>query len=559
MEIKWIINTLVLLSIHAGMMGIFRKAGKAGWEAFVPGYNIWVWLQLVERPWWWLLLMFIPGVNVMMLMILTYLSMRNLEVEKTPALIAGALFPLISLPVLGFMEQFRWMGNGYWKSYKKSQLGEWTEALVFAVVAATIIRTFFIEAFTIPTPSMEKSLLVGDYLFVSKVSYGSKVPNTPLTIPFTHHTMPLTDAVPSYTDWVQLPYFRFPALSDIKNNDVVVFNFPEGDTVIVQRQSESYYGIVLDTMYTMAMALKMDPEKDREVLMRMAREAVHSRYDITVRPTDKCDNYVKRCVAIPGDKLEIRAGQVYINGKKTENPDLLQFKYFVTLNSSISNRELDKLDITDRGFDQYGRFIAMLNKENKEKLSRYNAVQSIEPDIEPANSYDYRTFPHTRLLPWNRDNYGPLIVPKEGATVSISAANIRMYERIIRDYENNSLKVKDDEVFINGAPATSYTFKQDYYFMMGDNRHNSLDSRFWGFVPHDHIVGKAVFIWFSKAQNRSKSDNFIINLIQNIRYERIFTFVNNSGISKSYFFWIMIPLVLGSWLWNNRKRWMTRR
>jgi signal peptidase I len=550
MEIKWIVNILVLLLIHAGLFGVFRKAGKQGWEAFVPGYNIWIWLKMVDRPWWWLILMLIPGVNIMMFLVLVFLTIRNFEVDSIGKTIGGVVLSPIALILLGFQDQYRWMGNDYWKKYERTTVTEWSEAIVFAVVAATIIRSFFVEAFTIPTPSMEKSLLVGDYLFVSKVSYGSKVPNTPLTVPFTHHTLPLTDHTPSYSTWIQLPYMRFPAIGSVKNNDVVVFNFPEGDTVIVQRQSESYYGIVLDTMHTIALSMKMDPELNRDALMKMARESVAQRYDLVVRPIDKCDNYVKRCIGIPGDKIEIRGGQVYINDKMAKNPELLQFSYQLALRSPLSQQTLDKLDITDFYGQQSSYPVAMLNSKNLDKLRNVNAVADIQPLLNPANEYDYRAFPHMPALPWNRDNFGPLVVPKEGVTVTLNKSNIRMYERIIRDYEDNSLQVKGDQILINGSPATSYTFKQNYYFMMGDNRHNSLDSRFWGFVPHDHVVGKAVFIWLSRATNRG---------FPGIRFERVFSFINNGGNSKSYFFWIMIPLLAGIWGWNNRRRFITKR
>lgn len=549
MEIKWIVNIIILLLIHAGLFGVFRKAGKQGWEAFVPGFNLWVWLKLAERPWWWLILLLIPGVNIMMFLVLVFLTMRNFEVEGVGETIGGIILSPIALVMLGFQEKYRWMGNDYWKKYERTTVTEWSEAIVFAVVAATIIRSFFIEAFTIPTPSMEKSLLVGDYLFVSKVSYGSKVPNTPLTVPFTHHTLPLTDHTPSYSTWIQLPYLRFPALGEVKNNDVVVFNFPEGDTVIVQRQSESYYGIVLDTMHTMAVALKMDPEQNRDALMKLAREAVEARYDLVVRPIDKCDNYVKRCIGIPGDKIEIRAGQVYINDQMAKNPELLQFSYQLALRSPLNQGTLDKLDITDFYGRESSYPIAMLNSKNLDKLRNVNAVADIQPLLNPANEYDYRAFPHIPSLPWNRDNYGPIVVPKEGVTVPLNKSNVRMYERIIRDYEDNTLEVKGEQVLVNGAPTTSYTFKQNYYFMMGDNRHNSLDSRFWGFVPHDHVVGKAVFIWLSRATNRG---------FPGIRFERVFSFINNEGVSKSFFFWIMIPLLAGIWAWNNRRRFITK-
>ena len=550
-SIKLIVNIIILLLIHSGLFGVFRKAGKQGWEALVPGYNLWVWLKLVERPWWWLILLLVPGVNIMMFLVLVFITLRNFEVEKTGEIILGIVFSPIYLPMLGFMEKYRWMGNDYWKKYPRNTATEWSEAIVFAVVAATVIRSFFIEAFTIPTPSMEKSLLVGDYLFVSKVSYGSKVPNTPLTVPFTHHTLPFTSHTPSYSTWIELPYMRFPALGKVKNNDVVVFNFPEGDTVIAERQNESYYDIVLREAMTLAENQKKDPEKDRNELLRQARQTIASQYTLLYRPVDKRDNYVKRCIGIPGDKVEIRDRQVFINGQKAQNPELLQFEYFVKFNSAVPKKTFDKLEITDNVNEQLNQQIMQLNLNtaNLEKLQTLNAFDAYQPITAAPQMYDYRTFPHMPSLPWNRDNYGPLDVPKAGATVSLSLENLRMYERIIRDFEHNTLEVKNNQILINGTPASSYTFKQDYYFMMGDNRHNSLDSRFWGFVPHDHVVGKAVFIWMSKGDNRP---------FPGIRYERVFSFITSEGISKSYFFMIMVPLLLGIFVWNNRKRWFNR-
>ncbi len=550
-SIKLIVNIIILLLIHAGLFGIFRKAGKQGWEAFIPGFNLWVWLKLVERPWWWIILLLIPGVNIMMFLVLVFLTLRNFEVEKTGEIIFGIVFSPVYLAMLGFTEKYRWMGNDYWKKYPRNTATEWSEAIVFAIVAATVIRSFFIEAFTIPTPSMEKSLLVGDYLFVSKVSYGSKVPNTPLTVPFTHHTLPFTDHTPSYSTWIELPYLRFPALGKVKNNDVVVFNFPEGDTVIAERQNESYYDIVLREAMTLAENQGKDPEKDRNELLRQARQTINSQYTLLYRPIDKRDNYVKRCIGIPGDKVEIRDRQVFINGKQAQNPDLLQFEYFVKFNSAVPKKTFDKLEITDNVNEQLNQQVMQLNlnKHNLEKLQTLNAFDAYQPVIAAPQMYDYRSFPHMPSLPWNRDNFGPLEVPREGATVNLSLENLRMYERIIRDFEHNTLEVKNNQIVINGQPANRYTFQQDYYFMMGDNRHNSLDSRFWGFVPHDHVVGKAVFIWMSKGDNRP---------FPGIRYERLFSFITTEGVSKSYFFWIMIPLLIGIFAWNNRKRWFNR-
>jgi signal peptidase I len=507
-----------------------------------------------------MILLLIPGVNIMIYLIMVYLTIRNFEVENPIESIGGTIFSFFYLPYLGFSEKHRFMGPGYWKTYERTTAVEWSEAIVFAVVAATIIRTFFFEAFTIPTSSMEKTLLVGDYLFVSKVSYGPKIPNTPLTIPFTHHTVPFTgdvepssrklkglkrilpsvDPIPSYSEWIQLPYFRFPGLGSVKNNDIVVFNYPDGDTVALNSQNISYYRLVR----TFGWEMVNTPSAVNLYTGQTFGE-------VTWRPVDKRDNYVKRCVAIPGDILQIKDKQLYINNKPAMNPEMMQFSYDVAFNNSNLKKTFDKLDITDvQPYRDGNSFQLHLNEKNKAKLKESLFFNGLAESLDPAGEFDYDIFPNVASYAWNKDNYGPLTIPKKGVTVAIDTHSIHLYKRIIDVYENNDLKINGNQILINGTATNSYTFKQDYYFMMGDNRHNSADSRFWGFVPNDHVVGKAVFIWMSQSSNRS---------FPNIRFERIFTFIGVQGISGSYFFQIMIPLLLIIFGWNQRGRFITKR
>jgi signal peptidase I len=351
------------------------------------------------------------------------------------------------------------------KLERKSKSREWVEALAFAVVAATLIRTFLIEAYTIPTPSMEKSLLVGDFLFVSKVNYGARAPMTPISFPFAHNTMPVTGGN-SYTEAFSMPYFRLPGFQSIKNNDVVVFNYPAEDG----------------------------------------------------RPVDKKENYIKRCLAIAGDTIQVINQQVYINGKPAENPPKMQFKYYVkTDGSGFSEKTIRSMDITEgSALSQYGDFELILTNENKKKVETLSNVQDVDSVVQPEGLYVDYIFPHYKPLAWNVDNYGPLYVPKAGATITLDSVNFYLYDRVIRVYENNpTFEMNEKGFFIDGKPITTYTFKQDYYFMMGDNRHNSADSRFWGFVPHDHIVGKALFIWMSWDSNAP-------TFFKKIRWNRLF-------------------------------------
>lgn len=348
---------------------------------------------------------------------------------------------------------------------RKSKTREWVEALIFAVIAATLIRTFAIEAYTIPTPSMEKSLLVGDFLFVSKLHYGARTPMTILSFPFAHNTLPFTTNVPSYLEWIELGYHRIPGFTHIKNNDVVVFNYPMED----------------------------------------------------FRPVDKRENYIKRCIGIAGDTLEVRDGDVYINGKKNWKPPMRMEEYFVSTDGSyITDDVFKELHIDDHAATgTNGVYDVKATEEAVAALRKLPNVKKVEQMIVSAGINVEMLFPgDPNNFKWNIDNYGPLVIPKEGVTVNISPNNIALYSRIIQVYEHHKLELRGDKLLIDGKETSTYTFEMDYYWMMGDNRHNSSDCRFWGFVPEDHIVGKAWFIWMSWDTNGS--------WFSKIRWGRIF-------------------------------------
>lgn len=381
---------------------------------------------------------------------------------------------------------------------KQTKVVEWVDAIIFAVIAATFIRMFFIEAYTIPTSSMEKSMMVGDYLFVSKTAYGPKMPNTPISFPFVHHTMPLSSTMKSFSTIIQNPYRRIAGFGKVKNDDVVVFNFPEGDTVAINMQERSYYDLV--RMYG-----RDKVNGDKRVFG-----------DIIYRPVDKRENYIKRCVAIAGDSLQIIKGQVYVNGKPQKEIPGIQYKYLVNINgTTINTNALEKLDINPSEIEgSDSRYIMSLTAGQVKKMDALKFIQSKERVKWPADYSDPAFFPSDPKFSWNLDNFGPIWIPKKGVTVNLSINNLPLYKRIIDVYEENDLQVKDGTIYINGAPASTYTFKMDYFWMMGDNRYNSQDSRYWGFVPEDHVVGKASFVWLSLDKNKS--------FLSKIRWERFF-------------------------------------
>ena len=420
----------------------------------------------------------------------------------------------------------------WWKDAEKPVkfVMSWVDALVFALVAVYFINLFFFQNYVIPSSSLEKSLLTGDYLFVSKVSYGPRIPETPLTMPLTQHTLPVVDCK-SYIEWPHWEYRRVKGLGKVELNDIVVFNYPAGDTLCSapQYQSYDYYGMCYSIGYQIYTQRPnpdslsaMDRIKYFNTIYEAGREELRRNQqeygEITTRPTDRRENYVKRCVGLPGQTLQIKNRIVYLDGKANKEPENVQYSYYVKLRQRLPEEMLKELGISNEDLLSLNSAGYMpLTKRAVAVLSqRKDLVESIEINTDAS---DLEIYPLNGNKHWTRDNYGPIWIPAKGKSINLTLDNIAVYERPIRVYEGNDLKITDGKIFINGKEAKSYTFKMDYYWMMGDNRHNSADSRYWGFVPEDHIVGKPIFIWWSSDPDR--------NGFSGIRWNRLFRFVDN--------------------------------
>ena len=373
-----------------------------------------------------------------------------------------------------------WKKNRDPNKPKKPVWREWLDAGLFAIIAATIIRMFFFEAYTIPTGSMEGTLKVNDYLFVSKMAYGARLPNTPLSVPLVHNTMPVFGGK-SYSESVHWKYRRLPGFGKVKRNDIVVFNFPNNDTVVLEDPAQDYY----------------------QYIRVLGRDQVWNSRTIITRPVDKKENYIKRCVGVPGDKIEIKQGVLYVNDKVADFHPHQKMDYVVEGSAQLSADFMEENYIVFKGYTPNHEAVYDMEYAAAEKVKQVNGVTAVKPyAMLPAGNpgpVDMWTFPFdTANYKWNQDNFGGFVIPAKGATVQLTPQNIALYRRIIRIYEENpTFEEKNNQFFIAGKPVTSYTFKMDYYWMMGDNRHGSADSRFWGFVPEDHIVGKASFVWLS--------------------------------------------------------------
>ena len=461
-----LILIIVRIGVTLGYWKVFEKTGIPTWAALIPFYSEWQVMKLVGKPSWWIIWLFIPIINIFSFYILIFDLLRCFGKESLGSQIITIFAFFIYLPVVAFNKNSKYLGKlEDLPVVKKSASAEWIEAVTFAVVAATLIRWTIMEAYTIPTPSMENSLLVDDFLFVSKFHYGTRTPATPLQLPLTHQKIWFTD-IPSYSDAIQLPQFRLPGFTKIKNGDVVVFNVP---------------GI-------------------EENNIDEAFEPRWKKY-----PVDLKNNYIKRCVGIPGDKIEVKETQVVINGTPLANPEEMQFSYEVLTNNEISERNFEKMGIDPTDLAGASRideskvvYTIFMTATKVEEVKAMKMPYVISINQKKREGGEWNIFPSKRASKWNGDNYGPITIPYKGMSLEINDSTLGIYRKMIERYEyNNEVKIDSGKLTIEGKAVTQYTFKQDYYFMMGDNRHNSLDSRYWGFVPADHIVGKGFFIWLS--------------------------------------------------------------
>jgi len=465
---------IVYLGIQIGLALLFKKAACPAWESLIPIYREYRITKLTGRPIWWLLLLFVPIVNLLVGISLYLDFVRCFGKRSFFDQVGAVAIPFVLFPLWGADTRINYLGQSATETFKaqyphkKTILREWADALVFAVVAATIIRTFFIEAYAIPSGSMERSLMTGDFLFVSKIHYGPRLPITPLAFPFAHNTLPLIDTK-SYWDGVQLPYYRLPGFQSIAHNEAVVFNYP------------------------------MDADAPLN------------------RPVDKRDNYIKRAVGLPGDTLSIVDAQIYVNGKQQAAPVQGQLLYEVlTDGTDINPERINDLRIEGGATGEPNHYVFYLTPSLAKVIRGWTNVKEVDPLILPKGTPEPMDdiFPKGYPAVWNRDQYGPIVIPKKGWSVHLNKKTASLYKRAITVYEGNTLEEKSDGYYINGKKTSDYRFAMDYYWMMGDNRHNSLDSRYWGFVPEDHIVGKPLFVWLSWDEKGT--------LLDKIRWNRLF-------------------------------------
>jgi len=560
--IEWLLFIGLVQLVHfLGTWKLYKIAGYQPWLALVPIYNAVILMKIINRPSWWVLLLFVPIINLIMIPVIWVESIRSFGKNKTE----DTLLVLLTLGFyLYYVNYFLKVEHIKDRSLKpRTAFGDWFSSILFAVVLATLVHTYFIQPYIIPTGSLEKSLLIGDFLFVSKFHYGARTPQTAVAFPMVHDTIVGT-GVRSYLNKPQIPYFRLPGIQEIKRNDIVVFSWP-ADTV---RQ-----------FFVKEQGVK--------------------------KPIDKKSNYVKRCVGVAGDRLEIIDGFIHINGEQTVLPDRARplYSHQVFGSKGISSRKLIEMGITDLSrkyeisnisqtmFDALRPYILNISNNNPasyqiltgargiptkliqkhrisatelletrknllltlkqaEALKKLPWIDSVKQVVNTQKTYNTNLFPNDIRYNWNEDNFGPIDIPSAGSTVTITPENLPLYKKIIRDYEKNSVEITNGTVIINGTPTDTYTFQQDYYWMMGDNRHRSEDSRFWGFVPEDHIVGKPVFIWMSIDGINDGIKNW------KIRWDRVFSTVGLEGERVSYRwpFAILVLLWWGISYYRNRKK-----